>query len=46
MVQALCQMGAWEAIQGMGEWVKNLTGLVLPWIAAAEAHAKGRYVTG
>ena len=45
VVQALCQMGAWEAIQGVGEWVKNLNGVVLPWIAAAELHAKGSYET-
>eukprot|EP00731_Ephydatia_muelleri_P029201 Em0020g845a len=45
VVQALCQMGAWEAIQGVGEWVKNQNGPVLPWIAAAESHAKGSYET-
>ena len=42
VVQALVQLGAWEAIHGISVWCKNRIGLQ-SWIDAACAQAKGRY---
>ena len=42
VVQALVQLGAWEAIHGISVWCKNHIG-IQSWIDAACAHAKGRY---
>ena len=44
VVHALLQLGSWEAIRGMGVWVKSLRGQTPPWIVAAEAQAKSKYV--
>ena len=42
VVQALLMLGSWEAIRGLGVWVKILRGQTPPWIVAAEAQAKSR----
>lgn len=42
VVQALVQLGAWEAIHGISVWCKNRIGFQ-SWIDAACAQAKGRY---
>ena len=44
VVQALLMLGSWQSIRGVGVWVKNLRGQTPPWIVAAEAQAKSRYV--
>ena len=44
VVHALLQLGSWEAIRGMGVWIKSLRGQTPPWIVAAEAQAKSKYV--
>lgn len=44
VVHALLLLGSWEAIRGVGVWVKTLRGQTPPWIVAAEAQAKSRYV--
>ena len=45
VVHALLQLGSWEAIRGMGAWMKSLRGQTPPWIVAAEAQAKSKYVS-
>ena len=42
VVHALLQLGSWEAIRGMGAWMKSLRGQTPPWIVAAEAQAKSK----
>lgn len=42
VVQALVQLGAWEAILGISVWCKNNIS-AQSWIDAACAQAKGRY---
>ena len=44
VVYALLLMGDWEAIRGMGAWMKHTVGTIPPWIVATEAHAKARFV--
>ena len=41
----MLQLNSWEAIRGMGVWVKPLVGSTPLWITAAEAHAKGSFET-
>ena len=41
VVQALIQLGAWEAIHGISIWCKNHIG-IQSWIDAGCAQAKGR----
>ena len=43
VVHALCQLNSWEAIRGIGVWLKLLISSTPPWITAAELHAKGSY---
>lgn len=42
VVQALVQLGGWEAIHGISIWCKNNIG-AQSWISAACVQAKGRY---
>jgi len=42
VVHAMLLTGSWEAIRGMGVWVKQFLGVTPPWIVAAEADAKSR----
>ena len=42
VVHALLMLGSWEAIRGLGVWVKNIQGQTPPWIVAAEAQAKSK----
>ena len=43
VVHALCQLNSWEAIRGIGVWLKHLISSTPLWISAAESHAKGSY---
>lgn len=43
VIHALIQLNSWEAIRGMGVWLKGITGAPPLWIAAAEAQAKGSF---
>ena len=43
VVHSLLQLGSWEAIRGMGVWMKSLRGQTPPWMVAAEAQAKSKY---
>ena len=45
VIHALIQLNSWEAIRGMGIWLKDLVGTTPLWITAAESHAKGSYET-
>ena len=43
MVDALIQLNSWEAIRGIGVWLKPIIGTTPLWVTAAEAQAKGSY---
>ena len=46
VVHAMLLTGSWEAIRGMGVWLKQNLGITPPWIVAAEADAKSRWGSG
>ena len=41
----MLQINSWEAIRGLGVWLKQMIGSTPLWITAAEAHAKGSFET-
>ena len=45
VVHDLIQLNSWEAIRGLGVWLKEVTGSTPHWILAAEAQAKGSFET-
>ena len=45
VIHAMLQMNSWEAIRGLGVWLKQMIGSTPLWITAAEAHAKGSFET-
>ena len=45
VVHALLLNGSWQAIRGIGVWLKRKIGVTPPWIMAAEEQGKSRYLS-